>query len=60
MTSVVVLYLCPIKFNISTRNGVTNILPKTGPPRGGQGGQLAPDPQPQGTPNLRNSPARSN
>ena len=28
MTSVVVLFAYPIKFNILTRNGVTKILPK--------------------------------
>ena len=28
MTSVVVLFAYPIKLNISTRNGVTKILPK--------------------------------
>ena len=28
MTSVVVFFAYPIKLNISTRNGVTNVLPK--------------------------------
>ena len=52
MTLVVVLYLYPIKFNISTWNEVTNVLPKTGPPRGGgRGGSNLPR-----APNLKGPP----